>query len=80
MIEQANTNNETNQSTAGASNRSCGNCRWSQFILGQPQRECRRYPPNIFPIQGARGLGFVNQFPLVDPKLSCGEFAPKLAS
>jgi hypothetical protein len=61
-------------------NRTCGNCKHSWFILGQPTRECRRYPPQVFPMAQPRGLAFVTQFPMVKPDLCCGEFTPKLSS
>lgn len=56
----------------------CWSCRFKQFILGQgqPTLECRRWPPSVFPISGARGIGFVTQFPIVKPDLKCGEYVP----
>lgn len=58
---------------------SCATCKFGQFLLGQPHRECRRYPPTPFPIiNGSRVVGWTTSFPLVQPSIKCGEFVPSI--
>lgn len=47
----------------------CGNCAWGGIIDEDGMIECRRYPPEVFVVDGTP----VQHAPRVPPKHVCGE-------
>lgn len=66
----------------------CGTCRFYKASAAPHTGDCRRYPPTVMTqydrvqlneASGARGqffYGFVNEFPLVQAEMWCGEYQP----
>lgn len=59
----------------------CSTCRFVSTIRPDPsnvkvsQTVCRRYPPQVFPMDAGNGqVGFMAAFPAVGPSVSCGEW------
>lgn len=53
----------------------CGNCRYFSAM----QKQCRKQPPTLIPIQNPNGMGTIGTWPPTKDSDWCGEHAPDVS-
>lgn len=74
-----------NEKTSSVETRACATCKFSILQRISPTDltrvlVCRRFPPQLVPMQNEGGIGLAALFPVVTDEAWCYEYAPEGAA